>query len=392
MGQHKEATIISVIIPVYNAESDLQSCLDSVICQSFQQRELILIDDGSTDKSGEICDLFAKRDSRIKVIHQKNQGSVAARKRGLSEATGKYTVFVDADDWIERDALEKMYAAIIETKSDFAAFGYWKNEDQYRYEKDETIALEGDYAEICKKYLWGIDQKDRITRHSLWSKIFRTEFIRNCFEGLSDSIQIGEDLLCFLYCLLEGNQFSTGKETFYHYHVRDGSLSHTSTPDTIAEYTELYRAICDILKKCEIYDDYELRNFTEQFYFRNLSRIMWEYSGLQQGISDWQFPHREELHGKAVYIYGAGKVGSGYLKTFLDDPEILVRGIVDKSQFGNRLHGMTIEAPECLREISDKDFIIIAIQSEAVAEKAKEEIRSYGVGAEKIIWKTPQKA
>ena len=100
--------LISVIIPVYNVEKYLHRCLDSVIAQTYQNIEIICVDDGSIDESGRICNQYAVRDARIKVIHQENQGLSAARNRGLDAAEGEYIAFVDSDDYILEDMYKKM--------------------------------------------------------------------------------------------------------------------------------------------------------------------------------------------------------------------------------------------------------------------------------------------
>ena len=100
--------IISVIVPVYKAEKYLEKCLDSIVGQTYKDLEIILVDDGSPDSSGRICDKYAENDNRIKVIHKKNGGDSSARNAGFKEATGKYITTIDSDDWIELDAYEKM--------------------------------------------------------------------------------------------------------------------------------------------------------------------------------------------------------------------------------------------------------------------------------------------
>ena len=117
----------SVIIPVYNAREYLQECLESVIKQTYVDFELIIIDDGSTDGSGELCDDFAEIDDRIKVIHQKNQGLLNARKKGVNNARGKNVIFVDADDWINKNELEIIAKYFKNNDVDMIEFGLWKN-------------------------------------------------------------------------------------------------------------------------------------------------------------------------------------------------------------------------------------------------------------------------
>ena len=106
-----EKPSVSVIVPVYKAESFLSNCINSILNQTYRDLEVILVDDGSPDFSGQICEEYAEKDDRVKVIHQKNAGAAAARNCGLKAAAGKYIAFVDSDDWIDRDMYEKMVEA-----------------------------------------------------------------------------------------------------------------------------------------------------------------------------------------------------------------------------------------------------------------------------------------
>ena len=112
------APLISVIIPVYNVEKYLRRCLDSVVAQTYRNLEIICVDDGSVDESGKICDQYAVRDARIKVIHQENQGLSAARNRGLDAAEGAYIAFVDSDDYILEDMYKKMLDKLLDYNVD----------------------------------------------------------------------------------------------------------------------------------------------------------------------------------------------------------------------------------------------------------------------------------
>lgn len=128
--------ILSVIIPVYNSEKYLERCIKSVEESSLKQLEIILVDDGSVDGSGVMCDKFAENDYRIQVIHQSNKGVSAARNRGLKIARGKYFAFVDSDDYIEADMYEKMIASMEENDSDMVCCGFCR---EYR---EETVRIE----------------------------------------------------------------------------------------------------------------------------------------------------------------------------------------------------------------------------------------------------------
>ncbi len=124
--------LISIIIPVYNVEQYLDYCIQSVLSQDYTNLEIILIDDGSTDSSGQKCDEYADRDQRVKVIHQKNGGLSSARNTGLKEMTGEYFSFIDSDDYVRTDYISRMYRIIDEDKSDMVVCSYKKvigNED-----------------------------------------------------------------------------------------------------------------------------------------------------------------------------------------------------------------------------------------------------------------------
>lgn len=116
--------LVSVIVPVYNVEKYLKKCVDSILSQSYQNIEVILINDGSLDGSGEICEAYAKKDERIKYITQNNSGLGKTRNRGIEEASGKYLLFVDSDDYIENTMIEKLYHNITESHADVVPVAY----------------------------------------------------------------------------------------------------------------------------------------------------------------------------------------------------------------------------------------------------------------------------
>ena len=114
---------ISIIIPVYKVENYLEKCIDSILCQTYRNLEVILVDDGSPDKCGEICDRYAAKDNRVKVIHKKNAGVARARNDGIDIATGDYISFIDSDDWIAENAYEVLYNGLKEYNADCSVGG-----------------------------------------------------------------------------------------------------------------------------------------------------------------------------------------------------------------------------------------------------------------------------
>ena len=118
--------LVSIIVPVYNVEEYLAECVDSLIDQTYESIEIILVDDGSKDKSGEICDFYKEKDNRVKVIHKINGGLSEARNVGLKCAVGTYIMFIDSDDFINHNMVQELYKAISDTDSDIAACGFYK--------------------------------------------------------------------------------------------------------------------------------------------------------------------------------------------------------------------------------------------------------------------------
>ena len=133
---------VSIIIPVYNSEQWLADCLESVIGQTLRDIEVILIDDGSTDRSGAICDEYAAMDQRLKVIHTLNEGVSAARQKGLETATGNYIIHVDADDWIDRNYIEVLYNYAEQWQTDILICDYYKeNNDKSLLIRQKPVSL-----------------------------------------------------------------------------------------------------------------------------------------------------------------------------------------------------------------------------------------------------------
>ncbi|MDE6947641.1 MAG: glycosyltransferase, partial [Anaeroplasmataceae bacterium] len=136
-----EFPLISIIVPIFNVEKFIPECIESIQKQSYTNMQVILVDDGSTDSSGKICDKYASGDARIEVIHQQNKGLVAARKSGLKKAKGKYIGFVDGDDYIDSDMYQTLVREMEETKVDFVHCRYWEKNSTIRSSEKKVINL-----------------------------------------------------------------------------------------------------------------------------------------------------------------------------------------------------------------------------------------------------------
>ena len=121
--ERKETIKVSIVVPVYNVEKYLEQCVDSLLAQTIDSKEIILVDDGSTDSSGKLCDAYAEKNACVRVIHKQNGGLGSARNAGAEHVTGEYLYFIDSDDWLETDALETLYAAAKRDDLDIVLFG-----------------------------------------------------------------------------------------------------------------------------------------------------------------------------------------------------------------------------------------------------------------------------
>lgn len=213
-----EEPLISVIVPVYKVEAYLRRCLDSIVNQTYRNLEIILVDDGSPDHSGAICDAYAKRDRRIRVIHKVNGGVSSARNAGLEAASGEYIGWVDSDDWIENDMFEYLKNLAVTCQADVAQCGrYWENGDFVAKEYGslhgpQTIDL---LSEITPAMWNGI-------ANEVWCKLFKSDIIENL--RFREDFSVGEDIDFILHVLRKAERLAIGSEAKYHYCQRPESL------------------------------------------------------------------------------------------------------------------------------------------------------------------------
>lgn len=229
--------IISIIIPVYNAEPYVTECIESVIAQTFTDWELILVDDGSTDHSGIICDNYAARDPRVRVIHQPNGGVSAARNTGLNSAKGDWVTFVDADDTIEPG----FFHIITQTNNTdliiTSLFVNWRNEPAFS--DREYIGKEQIREFVLSKGFYEF--------RTPWMKFFKKSIIDNQHLRFPTDLSYGEDTVFINSFLLFCNSITTSSSIFYNYRQVETSLSHNT--DVILNNYAIF-----LSKLAEIYD------------------------------------------------------------------------------------------------------------------------------------------
>lgn len=263
--------LISVIVPVYNVEKYVRKCIESIVGQKYQKLQIILIDDGSTDSSGKICDEYAETDARVEVIHQHNGGSVKARKAGLLLAKGEYVGFVDADDYVEPDFYADMLSIIVESNVDFVHSGYDIEKGISRkacisYEAG-MYDISGSQAEFISAYIFKVNNSFHMA-HTLCSKLFKADLVKTCFLQLPDDQVRGEDLLCMCLYILKSKRIFLNTKVGYHYVMREESVTHKAVVENVIDYGALYSHLLHIFShygKLEIVRDEIGRYFKDLF-------------------------------------------------------------------------------------------------------------------------------
>ena len=236
---------ISIIIPVYNSEKYLRSALDSLIAQTFKEWEAIIIDDGSEDESGMICDEYTSRDNRFKTIHTENKGVSEARNLGIRLSTGKYIGFLDSDDWLSDKTFEVLYNGIVDHDADIASC---KMVLEYP-EKKELLQDQNNVG--CK--LFNRDDaihnlmKENIFHNFLWDKLYKKELMVHKFPQGRQY----EDLSILAKLFSETEKVLFVPYVGYHYRQRAGSIVHDDSPDNryhwiMAQYERLQYILSDV--------------------------------------------------------------------------------------------------------------------------------------------------
>ncbi len=207
--------VISIIVPIYNSAETLERCVDSILCQTYSNLEIILVDDGSTDNSIDICKRYKDNDDRIKVVNQVNSGVSAARNNGLSHATGKYIQFVDSDDKIAADMCEKLVRRQKDTDADVVLCGYvlLKNNIEKKVCASDTVFT--DAESLAKEFP---DYLEKFLIHNPWNKLYLRSKIINKFN---EEYSLGEDLVFNLQFLEKCQRIAGMSETLYYYIVTE---------------------------------------------------------------------------------------------------------------------------------------------------------------------------
>lgn len=280
----KEEACITLIIPVYNVEAYLGRCMESVLNQSYQNLEIILVDDGATDQSGHMCDEYAEKDNRIKVIHKKNGGLSSARNAALDIATGEYIGFVDSDDYIHPQMFTKLYEACIRNKSEISICCH------YTERNDKLLIEDSIYdEEECLNHSQALETliKDSGMKNYAWDKLYKAELFTDIRypEGRNY-----EDIATTYLLFYKANKICRIPEYLYYYQIREGSISGHNSDEKW--YENCYQIILSQSER------YEFMQAKKEEYLADLCLaeiVPYIYAYIKFGVKLNTVEHREEV-------------------------------------------------------------------------------------------------
>lgn len=375
-------SLVSIIVPIYNVEAELRKCVSSILAQTYKDIEVILVDDGSPDNCGAICDEFASKDSRIVVIHKQNGGLVNARKSGLEKSTGKFISYVDGDDWIEEDFIKSLVACQQKYNADMVAAGFSKDigniSDDHAnviptgfYDKQKMIA-EVYPRMICAGpyFYFGICSY-------VWNKLFKRELLWDSQMAVDPRISVGEDTSVVFSVLLKSNSLYISDNASYHYYQK--AFSMLKSMDSLEKEKEKVRWLNDYLVESlkEAPAEYNLMGQIER-YIDSLRIIRYgETKNSQNRIFDVATTDR-------IAIFNSGIVGQNIYSIFVSKKLATITGWFDKDAEFYQEQGLNVQN---FSEIPNTEFdkIIVANLDEKSIQKAMTILKNFKIDSGKIV-------
>ncbi|MCR5621032.1 MAG: glycosyltransferase [Treponema sp.] len=378
--------LVSVIVPVYNVYGYVEKCVESILVQSYRNLEVILVDDGSTDGSGEICDCYAARDGRVAVIHKVNGGLVSARKAGVLVAKGEYTLNVDGDDWIDKDRILHAVEKLQEEKHDMVYIGgvfkEYEGSTQYVYGNcpcgvftgNEIVSVVFEAAQNTASF-YGRDMQI-----SVCGSLMRTDFYRKHQMQVDDRVTMCEDILCIFLCLLDASSVVLFVDDSYHYVQRElESMCYTPDIHAGGRIAIVYRTLKEAFARSRRTLGLA-RYFLYAMYY---SFLMADYASCLFEDDVFLFPFSRVSRGSRIVVWGAGKIGRRLIASIAHSGDYDIVLWCDNDFKRPAQNGISVSNPDALHE-ADFDFIVVATIFADNSAKIKKRLLSMGVQEYKI--------
>ena len=389
--------LVSVIVPAYNIEDYIEKCISSIVGQTCRQIEIILVDDGSTDGTADICGMWQRRDSRIRVIYKENGGLVSARKAGLAAARGEFVLHADGDDWIESGMVESLLHIALSQTADIVTSGFFSGDGITEKPELDTLP-EGLYTakdepEQRRNFFSRFILNGASVRWGLLPgvcfKLFRTNLLKKVQPYLDNRVLIGEDSAVTYGCCMKAGRIAVTHNAYYHYIVRSSSATHTRPNAYMAGQELLHNFLNDQAYVNTYYN--KIKSKIDMYATRQILLGLSNYTAIdpENTIPYFRFRDARIPQGAGIVLYGAGSVGQAYYQQIKAECDYSVVAWIDKAYTDYREKGFPVGPVNGIEGLS-YDYIVVAVKRETMAEDIKRQlVNDWGVDAGKIIWPEP---
>ena len=378
---------LSVVITAYNLDKYIEKCIDSLILQDYKYMEIVIVDDGSTDNTSEICDKYEKKYNNIRVVHKCNEGVVKALATGIDYSEGLYITFVDGDDWVQDNCYGSLMKILLDNDLDIITYGAIRYRDEndyfYTYDRFKEGIYEGTELNAIKSnMIWDKTRQGFQIDPSLCMKIFRKDIIEKSVKNVQNiKIYYAQDVIITYPAIKESEKLGIIHDAYYFHRRREIGVQPAYLMDSqyyyklylVYEYlTEIFKYDKNILEQIEAFYQYSVK-------LRCLDNP-------QDVIIDkWLFPFDKVEKGSNIIIYGYGKVGKTYIQQLEKLNFCNVVCIVDSAY---EKYQDNVKKIFPIEYIADKkyDYIVIANASDDVKHKIKNVLmKNLNVEEKKII-------
>lgn len=378
-----EDQLVSIIIPIYGVELYLKQCIESVLSQTYQNLQIILVNDGSKDKCSEICDYYAIKDTRIQIIHKPNEGLVNARKSGLAIAKGEFVTFVDGDDWVGENFIYNLIQPSLKYDVDFTIAGFIRE----FYGKEDKILPKlptGYYSSeslvntIFPNAIYnGIFFQHGITTY-VWNKLFIISKLKQFLSSIDKNIVMGEDAALTYPYLFNCNSVYITNATDYYYRQRPNSIV-KSVPNLKLEYSQLSLLFNHLKKNLSNNLNTDIQNQLKLYFY---SQILIRSGGvINSDINTIPFP---SIHNaKNLVIYSSGSFGQHLISSLRKLNYYNIISWLDEDHIESQIFGLEVNSIDHILNITF-DLVVIASIDDNYTNDAVNKLINLGISRDKI--------
>jgi len=378
-----EDQLVSIIIPIYGVELYLKQCIESVLSQTYQNLQIILVNDGSKDKCSELCDYYAIKDTRIQIIHKPNEGLVNARKSGLAIAKGEFVTFVDGDDWVGENFIYNLIQPSLKYDVDFTIAGFIRE----FYGKEDKILPKlptGYYSSeslvntIFPNAIYnGIFFQHGITTY-VWNKLFRISKLKQFLSSIDKNIVMGEDAALTYPYLFNCNSVYITNATDYYYRQRPNSIV-KSVPNLKLEYSQLSLLFNHLKKNLSNNLNTDIQNQLKLYFY---SQILIRSGGvINSDINTIPFP---SIHNaKNLVIYSSGSFGQHLISSLRKLNYYNIISWLDEDHIESQIFGLEVNSIDHILNITF-DLVVIASIDDNYTNDAVNKLINLGISRDKI--------